>query len=83
MEVLVRNAFESALAAERQVQQFDRILLADASDAIRTATQNYQAGQIDGLELFETLRTFRSIELEYIRALLNYELALTDLSVVE
>ena len=36
-----------------------------------------------GFELFETLRTFRSIELEYIRALLNYELALTDLSVVE
>ncbi len=83
VEVLVRNAFESALAAERQVQQFDRILLADASDAIRTATQNYQAGQIDGLELFETLRTFRSIELEYIRALLNYELALTDLAVAE
>jgi len=79
----VRNAFEAARSAEQQVQQFDRVLLADAADAIRTATQNYQAGQIDGLELFETLRTFRSIELEYIRALLNYELALTDLSVVE
>ncbi len=83
VDLVVRNAFESARAAERQVQQFDHLLLADASDAIRTATQNYQAGQIDGLELFETLRTFRSIELEYIRALLNYELALTDLSVAE
>jgi outer membrane protein TolC len=79
----LRNAFESARSAERQVQQFDRVLLADASDAIRTAIQNYQAGQIDGLELFETLRTFRSIELEHIRALLNYELALTDLAVAE
>lgn len=83
VELVIRNAFETARASERQVQQFDRILLADASDAIRTATQNYQAGQIDGLELFETLRTFRSIELEYIRALLNYELALTDLAVAE
>ena len=83
VELVLRNAFESARTAERQVQQFDRVLLADASDAIRTATQNYQAGQIDGLELFETLRTFRSIELEYIRALLNYELALTDLAVAE
>ena len=79
----VRNAFETARSVERQVQLFDRVLLADASDAIRTAIQNYQAGQIDGLELFETLRTFRSIDLEYIRALLNYELALTDLSVAE
>jgi outer membrane protein TolC len=79
----LRNAFESARSAERQVQQFNRVLLADASDAIRTAIQNYQAGQIDGLELFETLRTFRSIELEYIRALLSYELALTDLAVAE
>lgn len=83
VDLAVRNAFEAARSAEQQVQQFDRVLLADAADAIRTATQNYQAGQIDGLELFETLRTFRSIELEYIRALLNYELALTDLSVVE
>ncbi len=83
VDLALRNAFESARTAERQVQQFDRVLLADASDAIRTATQNYQAGQIDGLELFETLRTFRSIELEYIRALLSYELALTDLAVAE
>ena len=79
----LRNAFGSARSTERQVQQFDRVLLADAADAIRTAIQNYKAGQIDGLELFETLRTFRSIELEYIRALLNYELALTDLAVAE
>lgn len=83
VDLTVRNAFEAASSAEQQVRQFDRVLLADAADAIRTATQNYQAGQIDGLELFETLRTLRSIELEYIRALLNYELALTDLSVSE
>lgn len=83
VDLAVRSAYEGARSAELQVQQFDRVLLADAADAIRTATQNYQAGQIDGLELFETLRTFRSIELEYIRALLNYELALTDLSVAE
>lgn len=83
VDLAVRNAYEAARSAEQQVQRFNRVLLADAADAIRTATQNYQTGQIDGLELFETLRTFRSIELEYIRALLNYELALTDLSVAE
>ncbi len=83
VDATLRNAFESARSAEQQVQQFDRVLLADAADAIRTATQNYQAGQIDALELFETLRTYRTIELEHIRALLNYKLALTDLAVAE
>ena len=83
VETAIRNAYGAARTAGRQVEQFDRLLLADASDAIRTAVQNYQAGQIDGLELFETLRTFRSIRLEYIRALLNYELSLTDLAVAE
>ncbi len=83
VEALVRDAYESARTAEAQVRQFDRVLLADAADAIRTATQNFQAGQIDGLELLETLRTLRSIELEHLRALLDYELALTDLAVAE
>jgi outer membrane protein TolC len=83
VEAAVRSAFADARAAQAQVQQFDRVLLADAADAIRTATQNYQAGQIDALELFESLRNLRTIELEYIRALLSYELALTDLRVAE
>ena len=83
VDLAIRNAYGTARAAETQVQQFDRYLIADAADAIRTAIQNYQAGQIDGMELFETLRTFRAIHLEHVRALLNYELALTDLAVAE
>lgn len=83
VELAIRNAYEAAQSVERQVQQFDRLLLADAADAIRTAVQNYQAGQIDALELFETLRTFRTVQVEHIRALVNYELSLTDLAVAE
>ena len=83
LETRLRNAYASARTAEVQVRQFEDLLLADGRDAIRTAIQNYQAGQIEGLELFETLRTLRSIQLEHIRALLNYELALTDLEVEE
>ena len=83
LEARLGNAYEAARSAEALVRQFDRFLLADASDAIRTAIQNYQTGQIDGLELFETLRTMRTIQLEHVRALLNHELALTDLAVAE
>jgi outer membrane protein, heavy metal efflux system len=83
VELAIRNAYEAAQSAERQVQQFNRLLLADAADGIRTAIQNYQAGQIDALELFETLRTYRAVRIEHIRALVNYELSLTDLAVAE
>jgi cobalt-zinc-cadmium efflux system outer membrane protein len=79
----VMNAFATARTAEQQVLRFQGLLLDDAQDAVRAAVQNYQAGLIDGLELFETLRTFRSVQLEYIRALLNYELARIDLLLAE
>jgi len=83
MEMAVRNAFSTARSAERQLASFEGTLLADAEDAMRAATQNYRNGQIDGLELFETLRSYRTIQIEHVRALLNYELARTDLLTVE
>ena len=83
LEATIRNAFAAVRSAERQLASFEGALLADAEDAMRAATQNYRAGQIDGLELFETLRSYRTIQIEHVRALLNYELARTDLYTAE
>lgn len=83
LETSVRNAFASVRSAERQLASFEGALLADAEDALRTATENYRAGQIDGLDLFETLRSYRTIQIEHVRALLNYELARIDLFTAE
>ena len=83
LDLALRNAYEEARATAAQVASFERQLLPDVADAIRSATRGYQFGQVDGLELFETLRTYRSVQLEHIRALLNYHLALTDLGTVE
>ena len=83
VESTIRNAYASAEAARQQLQTFERVLLADAEDAIRSALQNYRSGQIDGLEMIETLRTYRTIQVEHIRALLGYELARTDLLTAE
>ena len=83
LEATIRNAFVAVKSAERQLVSFESALLADAEDAMRAATQNYRAGQIDGLELFETLRSYRTIQIEHVRALLNYELARTDLYTAE
>lgn len=83
LDLAIRNAYQEARATAAQVASFERQLLPDVTDAIQSATRGYQFGQVDGLELFETLRTYRSVQLEHIRALLNYHLALTDLGTVE
>ena len=83
LESTIRNAYQAAQSSAQQVERFERVLLADAADALRTAVENYRFGQIDGLELFETIRTVRSIQLEHVRALLDYELARIDLSTAE
>ncbi len=83
LEAAVRTAYEGARAAEAQAALFDRSLLRDATDAVQSATRGYQYGQADGTDLFESLRTLRTVQLERIRALLNYELALIDLQTTE
>jgi cobalt-zinc-cadmium efflux system outer membrane protein len=79
VESAIRVAFVATEATRQQLATFETILLADAEDAIHSALQNYRSGQIDGLEMIETLRTYRTIQVEHIRSLLGYELARTDL----
>ena len=83
LDLALRNAYQDARAMAAQVVSFERQLLPDVTDAIQSARRGFQFGQVDGLELFETLRTYRSVQLEHIRALLNYHLALTDLDTAE
>ena len=79
----IRDAYAEAEAAAAQVRSFEQSLLPDAADGLKAATRSFQVGQIDGLELFETIRTYRTVQQEHIRALLNYHLALSDLRTVE
>ena len=83
LERSIRTAYENARAAEAQASLFERTMLRDAEDTVRSATRGYQYGQVDGTDLFESLRTLRTVHLERIRALLNYELALVDLQTTE
>ena len=83
LERAISDAYEEALAGAAQVRTFEDRLLPDMTIAVRAATRSFQVGQIDGLVLFETLRTYRTVQQEHIRALLNYHLALSDLRTVE
>jgi outer membrane protein TolC len=83
LEQSIHDAYEEILAGAAQMRTFEERLLPDVTDAVRAATRSFQVGQIDGLELFETLRTYRTVQQEHLRALLNYHLALSDLRTVE
>jgi outer membrane protein TolC len=75
----VRDAVESVEAAAIQLETFDRSLLADADDIVSTAVNLYQNNQIDILNLLDVYRTYRLTQLEHLRALHHYAVALADL----
>lgn len=83
LDAAIRTAYEGARAAEAQAATFEQTLLGDADDAIQSATRGYSFGQVDGTDLFESFRTLRTVQLERIRALLGYALALIDLQTTE
>lgn len=65
------NALRSVNVAEAQLQVFDRSLLADANDILKTGIDQYRNNQIDVLNLVDIYRTYRTTRIEYLRALTN------------
>ena len=77
----VASSFERVKAAEAQVKIFQTSLLADTGDALQSAITEYQFNRIDALSLLDIYRTYKSTQIEYTRALLNYQIVLADLEV--
>ncbi len=73
------NAFNLVDVAKAQVKVFDTTLLADAEDILKTGIAQYQNNQIDALNLIDVYRTYRTTNVEYARALLNFVNAVADL----
>jgi cobalt-zinc-cadmium efflux system outer membrane protein len=77
----VASSFERVKAAEAQVKIFQKSLLADTGDALQSAITEYQFNRIDALNLLDVYRTYKTTQIEFTRALLNYQMALADLEV--
>lgn len=73
------NALRSVNVAEAQLQLFDRSLLADADDILKTGIDQYRNNQIDVLNLVDIYRTYRATRIEYLRALTNTLVTRADL----
>jgi len=79
----LRSALESALAsakaAEEQVRIFERDLLRELEDELRIQLEYFRYGKTEAYALLDLHRTFVLAEIEHLRAVLLYNLALATL----
>jgi len=79
--IRIENAYAGVKAAEEQVNLFELKLLKDMGDEIRLAVNQYQYGKIEFFNLLDLYRTYAATQLEHLKALYQYLLALSDLEV--
>lgn len=77
----IEGAFSAAKAAEEQVRVFERGLLRELEDELRIQLEYFRYGKGSAYELLDLHRTFALAELEHLRAIYVYNLALADLEV--
>lgn len=75
----ILNALDLLQVAETQLKAFDESLLMDANGILSTAITRYQNNQLDVLNLLDVYRTYRATNVEYLRALYNYTVAVAEL----
>lgn len=81
MMIRIETAYAGVKAAEEQVKIFEQKLLKDMEDEIRLAVNQYQYGKIEFFNLLDLYRTYAATQLEHLKALYQYLLALSDLEV--
>jgi cobalt-zinc-cadmium efflux system outer membrane protein len=77
----LENAYSSARAAQEQVQVFEQGLLRDLDDELRIQLEYFRYGRAEVFSILDLHRTYVLAELEHLRAVLLFNLALADLEV--
>ena len=75
------SAYASAKSAEEQVLVFERDLLRELEDELRIQLEYFRYGKTEAYALLDLHRTFVLAELEHLRAVMLYNIALADLAV--
>jgi len=85
LERRVRTAVESAYAAaksaEEQVRVYEQSLLRELEDELGIQLEYFRFGKTPALNLLDLHRTYVSAQVEHLRALFLFNLALADLEV--
>jgi len=77
----IERWYELVKASEEQVWLFERTLLKEVDEELKSGINSYQYNQIDALSLLDIYRTNKISQTEYYRALSNYRSALAELEV--
>lgn len=77
----LENAYSSAKAAEEQVLVFEHGLLRELDDELRIQVEYFRYGRAEAYSILDLHRTYVLAELEHLRAILLFNLALADLEV--
>ena len=81
VEQSIRTAFSNLSFAEEQLRLFDTSLLRDVEDEFRAGITAYQNSQIDLLNMFDILRTYRATNVQYARTVYNTLVALVEIEI--
>ena len=77
----VETAYVAARSAEEQVQVYEKSLLRELEDELAIELEYFRYGKTETLGLLDLHRTFVLAQIEHLRALFLYNLALADLEV--
>lgn len=77
----VEGAYVGAKSAEEQVLVYEKSLLRDLEDELGIQLDYFRYGKIEAFSLLDLYRTFALAQVEHLRALLLYNIALADLEV--
>ncbi len=75
----IEAAYAAAKAAEEQVRVFERDLLGELEDELRLQRELFRFGKGTAFELLDLQRTLALAELEHLKAVFLYGVALADL----
>jgi outer membrane protein TolC len=79
----VRSVFSQSLKVahtlEKQIQDYQAVMLPDAEDQLKAARQAYRLGRIDALNLLDIYSTYSEIQQSYLETLVRYRAVITDL----
>ncbi len=77
----LERAYASAKFAEEQVRVFEQDLLRELEDELSIQLEYFRYGKTEAFALLDLHRTFILAELEHLRAVMLYNIALADLTV--
>ncbi len=78
---VLERTYNAAKAAEEQVLVFEKSLLAELEGELQIQLEYFRYGKVEAFSLLDLHRTYVLAEVEHLRALLLYSLALVDLEV--